>query len=98
MSGSSRCCFATWIAAASRCRNDSESVTPASESRSAAIVVRSSGDWAGSRVDGGRDRASRTTSRRRMVQLYPAAETTFRSEEHTSELQSLAYLVCRLLL
>src|SRR2546425_7864956 len=24
--------------------------------------------------------------------------TTFRSEEHTSELQSLAYLVCRLLL
>src|SRR5229473_7790471 len=30
---------------------------------------------------------------RRSVQLHPA-----RSEEHTSELQSLAYLVCRLLL
>src|SRR2546425_7729111 len=28
----------------------------------------------------------------------PALENLFRSEEHTSELQSLAYLVCRLLL
>src|SRR3989441_8540945 len=28
----------------------------------------------------------------------PAAQEAFRSEEHTSELQSLAYLVCRLLL
>src|SRR2546425_12401150 len=28
----------------------------------------------------------------------PAANQSFRSEEHTSELQSLAYLVCRLLL
>src|SRR2546425_8353052 len=28
----------------------------------------------------------------------PRTSTTFRSEEHTSELQSLAYLVCRLLL
>src|SRR2546425_8276029 len=28
----------------------------------------------------------------------PLAGTSFRSEEHTSELQSLAYLVCRLLL
>src|SRR5205823_11942055 len=28
----------------------------------------------------------------------PANVTVFRSEEHTSELQSLAYLVCRLLL
>src|SRR2546425_8058103 len=28
----------------------------------------------------------------------PGAETHTRSEEHTSELQSLAYLVCRLLL
>src|SRR5256714_929599 len=27
-----------------------------------------------------------------------SADTLFRSEEHTSELQSLAYLVCRLLL
>ena len=29
--------------------------------------------------------------------VHPSAEV-FRSEEHTSELQSLAYLVCRLLL
>src|SRR2546425_12534587 len=28
----------------------------------------------------------------------PRGTTTYRSEEHTSELQSLAYLVCRLLL
>src|SRR5687767_16006331 len=30
--------------------------------------------------------------------LDPEQNSTFRSEEHTSELQSLAYLVCRLLL
>src|SRR2546425_11051496 len=30
--------------------------------------------------------------------LRPAREPDLRSEEHTSELQSLAYLVCRLLL
>src|SRR5687767_16033064 len=30
--------------------------------------------------------------------LVEVAEKLFRSEEHTSELQSLAYLVCRLLL
>src|SRR5205823_13513003 len=30
--------------------------------------------------------------------VAPAAFSSFRSEEHTSELQSLAYLVCRLLL
>src|SRR5687767_15628724 len=30
--------------------------------------------------------------------LCAVAEHSFRSEEHTSELQSLAYLVCRLLL
>src|SRR3989441_4974618 len=29
---------------------------------------------------------------------FPACEAVERSEEHTSELQSLAYLVCRLLL
>src|SRR3989441_4253384 len=39
-----------------------------------------------------------------LISLCPAADQTvgcprvFRSEEHTSELQSLAYLVCRLLL
>src|SRR5687767_15468000 len=32
------------------------------------------------------------------VYLKTGHETTVRSEEHTSELQSLAYLVCRLLL
>src|SRR2546423_5776817 len=31
------------------------------------------------------------------VGLGPVANSAFRSEEHTSELQSLAYLVCRLL-
>src|SRR5687767_15703138 len=36
------------------------------------------------------------TAAARMVQ--PAPEPPLRSEEHTSELQSLAYLVCRLLL
>src|SRR2546423_11837350 len=30
--------------------------------------------------------------------FLPFVRRTFRSEEHTSELQSLAYLVCRLLL
>src|SRR3989441_3377483 len=30
--------------------------------------------------------------------IIPALVTIYRSEEHTSELQSLAYLVCRLLL
>src|SRR3989441_1504036 len=32
------------------------------------------------------------------TRTLPAGETVMRSEEHTSELQSLAYLVCRLLL
>src|SRR5438045_5397898 len=31
-------------------------------------------------------------------EMYEDAETFFRSEEHTSELQSLRHLVCRLLL
>src|SRR2546425_9594208 len=34
----------------------------------------------------------------RAASLPPRADSGFRSEEHTSELQSLAYLVCRLLL
>src|SRR3712207_7710038 len=34
----------------------------------------------------------------RPVQLVPARATPVRSEEHTSELQSRQYLVCRLLL
>src|SRR2546425_6885811 len=32
------------------------------------------------------------------LRLWAAAAPEYRSEEHTSELQSLAYLVCRLLL
>src|SRR5688572_32759282 len=36
--------------------------------------------------------------RRRPVLLRPAADTSVRSEEHTSELQSQSNLVCRLLL
>src|SRR3712207_8712424 len=32
------------------------------------------------------------------VRPYPVAAVNFRSEEHTSELQSRQYLVCRLLL
>src|ERR1035441_10847630 len=44
-----------------------------------------------------------TYGRRRIVMSYPprkeaAADPTERSEEHTSELQSLRHLVCRLLL
>src|SRR2546425_2949805 len=38
-------------------------------------------------------------SRARMIRgSYARATSSIRSEEHTSELQSLAYLVCRLLL
>src|SRR3989441_11883468 len=47
-------------------------------------------------------RTGRSTStistRRRGSSSSPAGHTRQRSEEHTSELQSLAYLVCRLLL
>src|SRR3989441_8939444 len=39
-----------------------------------------------------------TNSGKRQVIDLPLLEPLFRSEEHTSELQSLAYLVCRLLL
>src|SRR2546425_3436678 len=39
------------------------------------------------------DSHCRTVGKRRRIHTIPA-----RSEEHTSELQSLAYLVCRLLL
>src|SRR5205823_3369556 len=46
-------------------------------------------------VDGSR---MRTTGRRRVQIALPRQVTDLRSEEHTSELQSLAYLVCRLLL
>src|SRR2546425_2330578 len=48
--------------------------------------------------------SQRVRGERRSIPAPPPAETTptarprLRSEEHTSELQSLAYLVCRLLL
>src|SRR5687767_15626400 len=42
---------------------------------------------------GGREDLARTALERKQF-----AQTELRSEEHTSELQSLAYLVCRLLL
>src|SRR2546425_5177786 len=41
---------------------------------------------------------ARTPGRRRVPAGWPAPHCAPRSEEHTSELQSLAYLVCRLLL
>src|SRR2546425_4931044 len=51
-------------------------------------------------LDQPRDRISgaRRTCRLRRLGLGEAARDRPRSEEHTSELQSLAYLVCRLLL
>src|SRR5687767_15884933 len=42
--------------------------------------------------------AANETGYRNLVKLVSAGFTQGRSEEHTSELQSLAYLVCRLLL
>src|SRR2546425_878972 len=39
-----------------------------------------------------------TTEKKRPIPQYLWSRDTKRSEEHTSELQSLAYLVCRLLL
>src|SRR2546423_5917097 len=39
-----------------------------------------------------------STRRRRLRKCFAFSRQAFRSEEHTSELQSLAYLVCRLLL
>src|SRR5205823_8459183 len=55
--------------------------------RSAAPVPRSGSAMA--------SRSAPTTARRRRRSPIPGS--TPRSEEHTSELQSLAYLVCRLL-
>src|SRR5205823_13022003 len=48
------------------------------------------------RVGSRRGRSQRHGAARRDAALHGAGAT--RSEEHTSELQSLAYLVCRLLL
>src|SRR5205823_8612715 len=48
-------------------------------------------DWAGATRAGG-------VYRLRLRETPPARVAPARSEEHTSELQSLAYLVCRLLI
>src|SRR2546425_8371900 len=45
-----------------------------------------------------RSQAARAVGSARSDGISPTAGSTVRSEEHTSELQSLAYLVCRLLL
>src|SRR2546423_2999868 len=82
--GSSRFCFATWIVAASRRFNDSESVTCASESRSASIAARSAGAWAARRWARPMSRAS-STSDRRMVQLYPATPVRVRPRDSHPE-------------
>src|SRR2546425_12975042 len=50
-----------------------------------------------SRCSSARDRCSRSSAAARMARTRGWRAPT-RSEEHTSELQSLAYLVCRLLL
>src|SRR2546423_6012169 len=50
-----------------------------------------------SRIDGVVDRAGRC-GLRSLTKFGRGAVLALRSEEHTSELQSLAYLVCRLLL
>src|SRR5687767_15770176 len=53
---------------------------------------------AGSARSSARRTRSRETRPRSTSSTPTAASTARRSEEHTSELQSLAYLVCRLLL
>src|SRR2546425_7117908 len=58
-------------------------------------LFRSSGR---SRLPTGRTAPCCTTCRSRSRQERGSASRARRSEEHTSELQSLAYLVCRLLL
>src|SRR5205823_12613469 len=57
----------------------------------------SAGSWERWAVDASRETpSSRQSGSSRRVN--PRCVSTSRSEEHTSELQSLAYLVCRLLL
>src|SRR5258706_3994171 len=56
-----------------------------------ALPISTSGRWPSSRL-------TRRRSRRRGSTSMPCAVNAGRSEEHTSELQSLTNLVCRLLL
>src|SRR2546423_8481166 len=51
-----------------------------------------------SRRSGGLESQPRDDGRSHLARLARADAGALRSEEHTSELQSLAYLVCRLLL
>src|SRR5205823_14511431 len=81
-----------------RCRRRrADRVPPATRPDSARVGVSSVG-WVRdrSRVAARTRSASRTLARRDFAVDDSAASV--RSEEHTSELQSLAYLVCRLLL
>src|SRR2546425_8242421 len=52
----------------------------------------------GSEFSSGLDLYGHHFPARRQVEQFAPVATPARSEEHTSELQSLAYLVCRLLL
>src|SRR2546423_7749371 len=61
--------------------------------RSTLFPTRRSSDLIVRHVDDRRDSTGRSGAGRGVEILHP-----LRSEEHTSELQSLAYLVCRLLL
>src|SRR5687767_15298154 len=65
-------------------------------------LFRSCRGWRRTRSGHAADRSVRAVDRRvvppRPWQAEPVPDRTRRSEEHTSELQSLAYLVCRLLL
>src|SRR5205823_13157588 len=74
------------------------------ERRSGDATLRARGRRAAAGVVArGRREGVRPAGRRRRVErrgrsLSPVGARVARSEEHTSELQSLAYLVCRLLL
>src|SRR2546425_7232259 len=63
--------------------------------RSTAAVARPR-DWLGQPLS--EERRARVRARLRRVASTARSRVQARSEEHTSELQSLAYLVCRLLL
>src|SRR5437762_5857172 len=60
------------------------------------VVVRAAGPFSHDRVQGDDVAADRTRAADQNV--IPRAASQNRSEEHTSELQSPMYLVCRLLL
>src|SRR3712207_7178636 len=65
--------------------------------RSGDVYHASSGGGA-FRDSGGETRPLRVGEAEKLEDAFVGADVTFRSEEHTSELQSRQYLVCRLLL